>query len=248
MNRYVSIVMALFGLLFSHIASGSEWKVESGDSLWQIVKEGCQVTPSMDKVRVFARAVGIQTPSLIVIGERIDVSRGCSALPDALAASLAKAVVLSNQQGETLRAMNAQLAVLEAEVWKFRQNYEASQQISATGQAVVAAFVAEPERPAGSVHSLSSNMGESVSRGTGAKGYYAYGDPVSFFKGWMILVAAGCCFMLFSALWKLWKRKRGGIVMPGDQVDGETVGSSMPPVNGRDLCFLRNRLTVDIPL
>jgi hypothetical protein len=64
----------------------------------------------------------------------------------------------------------------------------------------------------------------------------------------MVLVAVLCFLILFSALWKLWKRGEGGIAMSGDRVDGEMMGSSMPPVDGRDPCLSGDQPTVDIPL
>lgn len=78
MKRYLSMIMIVCGFLFPHLASATEWQVESGDTIWKILIEACQVKPSMQKARVFVRAVGIQTPGYIVIGERIDVSRGRS--------------------------------------------------------------------------------------------------------------------------------------------------------------------------
>ncbi|MGB5018441.1 MAG: hypothetical protein WBO66_01795 [Candidatus Moraniibacteriota bacterium] len=122
MKRYFSILMILCSFVFSSFASASEWEVKGGDTLWKILAEACQVKPSMQKVRVFARATGIQTPSLIVIGERIDVSRGCAALPDVIAVSLEKAVVLLKQQGETLHGMEVKLASLEKEATKLQSS------------------------------------------------------------------------------------------------------------------------------
>ena len=121
MKRYFSLLMILCGFMVSSFASATELKVKGGDTLWKILAEVCQVAPSMQKARIFARATGIQTPGHIVIGDRIDVSRGCAAISD-VHASLARVVAISVQQGETLRAMQVKTALLEAEVEKLRSD------------------------------------------------------------------------------------------------------------------------------
>lgn len=205
MKRFLSIMMVLCGFVFSHFASASEWEVKGGDTLWKILAEACQVVPSMEKVRVFARATGVQTPGHIAIGDRIDVTRGCTALSDSHA-SIAKVTEMSAQQGETLRAIQARTVALETEVRVLRVKFEGSNLDGTLSQTTLRLSddQRQSEVNAGIARGLSSNMEAFVQRGTGAKGYHAYGDPIYFFKGFIILAVG---FSLFVWAWSI--RKRG---------------------------------------
>lgn len=258
MRRCLLVFLMLCGFCFSSFASGIEWEVKRGDTIWKILEEGCRVAPSMEKARVFARAIGIRTPDQILIGTRIDVSRGCATLSGVLPASFERVVALSVQQGEVLRAMQGRIMMLEAETVKLRSDYDAvSKRMDAAHQAVFVAHV-KPQGSAEMAQKPSSGTEAVVSQGTGAKGYHKYGDPVFFFWGWVILVVGICFFMMSSTLWKLWKRGGGGIVLSdgGDAMAATSLtalpygaspreGNSL--VGNRNLCPLKYR-TVDIPL
>lgn len=215
MKRYFSLLIVLFGCVFSSFASASEWEIKGGDTLWKILAEACQVVPSMEKVRVFARVVGIQTPDHVVIGDRIDVTRGCAALSDShaslakvtdMSARITKATEMSAQQGETLRAIQARTVAIDAGAAKLRAKLELPNWNGAVNQV---ALRLSDERHSSEVNTriaqgLSSNMEAFVQRSTGAKGHHTFGDPAIFFEEWLWIVAAFCIFIWFSFI-----RKRG---------------------------------------
>lgn len=205
MKRYLSILMVLFGFVFSSFASASEWEVKGGDTIWKILAEACQVVPSLQKARVFARAAGIQTPDHVVIGDRIDVTRGCTALSDSHA-SLDRVIVMSAGQGEALRVIQARTVAIDGEVAKLRVKLELPNWNGAVNQ--VALRLSDEQYPSDVntriAQGLSSNMEAFVQQSTGAKGHHVFGDPVNFFKGLMILAVGFSLFVGFSSL-----RKRG---------------------------------------
>jgi hypothetical protein len=231
MKRHLSMIMILCGFSFSHLAFAVEWQVERGDTIWKILTEACQVKPSMQKARVFARAVGIRAPGYIVIGERIDVSRGCAAISD-VHASLAKVITMSAQQGETLRIAQSKIVALEVEVAKLRANFESSNWDGAVSKTPLyrSGEQYRTEVNAGMSQGFSSHMGVSMQQGAGVKEDHAFGDPGFFSRGWVV-VAALSLFAGLSYLWKWRKRDGDGTAVPGDS-DGDKRMSSPMELSG----------------